>query len=514
MRLLGDGPRLALAAGGLSGILYSLSIPKADVSWLAWICFVPCFAAIPSIASGSRPGRNLFLLGLGSGLASGVGRVYWITETLLNYGGLPWPLAVLTNALLVFYLALYPAVFVLAASRFSFHSPVFGWWAACLFVLLEWVQSWLLTGFPWELLGYSQYLNRPLLQLASVTGVYGLSFVILLVNVAVAQLAVCRKRLAVFAGPPALLLIVAFALGYRSLTVSDQQLAHPEARIGIVQGNVPQDIKWKPNRSDVATARYVELTRQLALTDSADLIIFPETALPFWLSDPAHSQHRQQVEELARDISTPLLVGSLGWDGLEGGLYNRGFLLDADGSLRGFTDKVHLVPFGEYLPLPWLFQYMEGLTEESGQFSPGKAHALLDLPGTDLGFGVFICYESIFPDIAREFARAGASFLVNTTNDAWFGRTAAPYQHLSMAVFRAVETGLPLVRVANTGISAIISPTGSVSQATSIFETAAFVVSVQPVTGTTYYVRYGDLFLVACGLALVILIGGRSLGLI
>ena len=512
MRLVGDGPRLAVAAGGLSGILYFLSIPKADISWLAWVCLIPCFASIPSISSGSRRVRNLFLLGLASGLVSGVGRVYWISETLLNYGGLPWPLAVLTNALLVFYLALYPAIFFIACSRFPFSSPLFGWFAACLFVLLEWVQSWLLTGFPWELLGYSQYLNRPLLQLASVTGVYGLSFVILLLNVALAQLAVLRTRLPAFAGPPALVLIAAFAFGYHSLSVSDQQPTHPEARIGIVQGNVPQDIKWRPNRSSVTTARYVELTRQLARTDSADLIIFPETALPFVFSDPNHLAQRQQVEELARFISTPLLVGSLGWNGLDGGLYNRGFLLDADGSLRGSTDKVHLVPFGEYLPLPWLFQYMEGLTAESGQFSPGKAHTLLNLPGTDLSFGVFICYESIFPGIARELAATGANFLVNTTNDAWFGRTAAPYQHLAMAVLRAVETGLPLVRVANTGISAIISPTGSVSQATAIFETAAFVASVQPVTDTTFYVRYGDLFLVACGIALVILIGGRSLG--
>jgi len=275
-------------------------------------------------------------------------------------------------------------------------------------------------------------------------------------------------------------------------------------RIGIVQGNVSQDMKWKSNRSSLTTERYVELTRQLASSEKVDLIIFPETALPFWFRDPSRARQHQQIVDLAREISTPLLVGSLGFDRNRGNLYNSGFLVDESGLIRDTTHKIHLVPFGEYLPLPWLFQFMEGLTAESGQFAPGEeGHKILNVPGSDLPFGVFICYESIFPEISRTLAAGGASFLVNTTNDAWFGETAAPYQHLSMAVLRAVETGLPIVRVANTGISALISPRGRVEGATALFETVTKVVSVIPGTGTTFYVRHGDWFLVLCALFLM-----------
>ena len=500
-----------LLAGALSGLFYTLSIPKANVSWLAWVCSVPCLALLPSLA---RSTTLLLGVGFASGLVSATGRVYWIAETLQNYGGLSASVAVLTNGLLICYMALYPMLFLLLCARAlpDLRSPFFAWGAAGLFVLLEWIQTWALTGFPWELLGYSQFRNLPLLQTASLTGVYGLSFLIILVNGSLAQIIVHaagpdRRRLGVakvaaIAVPPVLLVVAALIFGYARLA-DDADDESRQTRIGIVQGNVPQEMKWKPNRSSLTTARYVELARELAHTDSADLIIFPETALPFWFGDPARVREREQVVELARQISTPLLVGSLGFDSKRGTLYNRGFLLDESGRIRDAADKVHLVPFGEYLPLPWLFQFMEGLTAESGQFAPGEeGHKILNIPGRNLPFGVFICYESVFPEISRTLARLGASFLVNTTNDAWFGETAAPYQHLSMAVLRAVETGLPIVRVANTGISALISPSGQIAGATALFETATMVVSLAPTKGTTIYVRYGDWFLVLCALFL------------
>jgi apolipoprotein N-acyltransferase len=501
-----------LLAGALSGLLYSLSIPKADVSWLAWVCFVPLFALIPSLC---RSTARLLAVGFISGLVSSLGRVYWIAETLQNYGGLSPIASALTNGLLIGYLALYPTLFLLLCARAlpPAHSPFFAWAAAALFVLLEWIQGWALTGFPWELLGYSQYHNQSLLQTASLTGVYGLSFLVMLANGSLAQVALAvvergasglrARAVTALVGPPALLCTAAFAFG--SIRLAQDLTGSGEVtRIGIVQGNVSQDMKWKSNRSSLTTERYVELTRQLASSEKLDLIIFPETALPFWFRDPSRARQHQQIVDLAREISTPLLVGSLGFDRNRGNLYNTGFLLDEGGLIRDTTHKIHLVPFGEYLPLPWLFQFMEGLTAESGQFAPGEeGHKILNVPGSDLPFGVFICYESIFPEISRALAAGGASFLVNTTNDAWFGETAAPYQHLSMAVLRAVETGLPIVRVANTGISALISPRGRVEGATALFETVTKVVSVIPGKGTTFYVRHGDWFLVLCALFLV-----------
>ena len=504
------GSALLLLAGALSGLFYTLSIPKADISWLAWVCSVPCLALLPNLA---RSTPLLLAVGFAFGLVSATGRVYWIAETLQNYGGLSPSVAVLTNGLLICYLALYPMLFLLLCARAlpDLRSPFFAWGAAGLFVLLEWIQTWALTGFPWELLGYSQYRNLPLLQSASLTGVYGLSFLIILVNGSLAQIIIhsadpdrrwLSAKLSAVAVPPVLLLVAALSFGYARLA-DDADDESRQTRIGIVQGNVPQEMKWKPNRSRLTTARYVDLARELAHTDSADLIIFPETALPFRFGDPARVREREQVVELARQISTPLLVGSLGFDSKRGTLHNRGFLLDESGRIRDSVDKVHLVPFGEYLPLPWLFQFMEGLTAESGQFAPGeKGHKILNMPGRNLPFGVFICYESVFPEISRTLARLGASFLVNTTNDAWFGETAAPYQHLSMAVLRAVETGLPIVRVANTGISALISPSGQIAGATALFETVTMVVSLAPTKGTTIYVRYGDWFLVLCALFL------------
>ena len=190
-------------------------------------------------------------------------------------------------------------------------------------------------------------------------------------------------------------------------------------------------------------------------------------------------------------------------------LYNRAFLLDDRGDVLDYQDKVHLVPFGEYLPLAFLFGYLEGLTAESGAFAHGKAHKVLTLPSTKQSFGVFLCYESIFPPIARTLASSGASFLVNITNDAWFGRTAAPYQHLSMAVLRAVETGRPVVRAANTGISGLIAPTGRILRETGLFETAAFIVEVRPRTEKTIYVLWGDTFVALCALLLVGVAGVR-----
>lgn len=491
---------LALALGLVSGLLYAASIPKPDAFFLAWIALVPLILALAYL-----PPALYIPTGFIAGCIAATGRTYWISETLQLYGNLPAAIAFVTTALLILYMALYTAAFMALCKRLDFSSPLFAWAAAALWTLLEWAQNWMLSGFPWQLFGYSQYLNLPFVQWASISGIYGLSFVLVLFNAALAQ-ALYFRRLSLL-GLPLLLVIAIHAWGYFHLQTLDNTPA-PTLRVGVVQGNISQDRKWKVNRLEWTTHHYASLARELAQKapqEAPELIIFPETALPFYFDDPFYSPYRQEIRDLSNEIKIPLLVGSL--EGRIGEAntptYNRAFMLDTEGETSGFADKVHLVPFGEFLPFPEIFQYLEALTAESGQFAHGLAHRTIRLPNSDIHLGVFICYESIFPEISRTLTGLDVDFLVNTTNDAWFGHTAAPYQHFAMAIVRAVETGRSVVRAANTGISAVIAPSGRVQFSTELFETTSFVQPVALYKQQTLYTRYGNWILWCCGIVLV-----------
>ena len=504
-------PRLLtlLAAGGFSGTLYSLSIPFIDIDLLAWICLVPALLCglRQEIPLGAL---QVFLTGLSCGIAAGVGRIYWIAETLINYGGLNQIQALASTAALVLYLALYTALFFLICRSLPSRSPFFSWLAASVWVLLDWAQSWILTGFPWQQIGYSQHQNLPVLQFASIAGIYGLSFAVVLVNAAVAQAILAPRRLPSCAGPVLIGIVGLVAYGNHRLAEFTRASSTPaHARVAVIQGSIPQDEKWKADRQRRTTDHYIELTRNFLAEnpgESHDLIVFPETALPYYLTDPVFEEYREQVSGLARQLDTPILVGSLeGRKGVPGqAIYNRAFLLDRRGELIDFADKVHLVPFGEYLPLPRLFSYLDQLTAESGRFTPGDSHRALALPEGDLRLGIFICYESIFPGMTRTLALDGANLLINTTNDAWFGYTSAPYQHMAMAAVRAVECGLPLVRAANTGISGGVAPNGRVLAATELFQTTAIEVTLPSPVPETFYVRHGNVLLLLCALGLAV----------
>ena len=487
------------ALGALSGLLYALSIPKAGLFYLAWIALVPLLLSL----SFSWNQKQLLTAGLIAGLLSATARTYWISETLQLYGNLPLAVAVPTNVLLIAYMALYSAAFIVCSSRISFQRPYFSWYAAAVWTLLEWMQNWMISGFPWQLVGYSQYPNLPFLQWASIFGIYGLSFVIALFNAALAQALHYRSVRSYLLIPSALLLLI-IAWGNSRLDRLDNAQA-PSIRIGVVQGNISQDRKWKVNRLEWTTEHYAQLTRLLVRHDPA-LIIFPETALPYYFNDPFYAPYRQRIGELARETGIPLLVGSLEGEIGKGSapIYNRAFMLDGEGKVTGTADKVHLVPFGEYLPMPYLFQYLEGLTAESGQFAHGQSHRTIALPERDISVGPFICYESIFPEITRELTLLGADILVNTTNDAWFGQTAAPYQHFAMSIIRAVETGRAVVRAANTGISGVIQPSGRIQYMTGLEETTTFVEEVPLNREDTLYTRFGNSILALCVLLLAL----------
>lgn len=491
-------PARWIGLGGLSGLLYALSIPRAQLFYLAWIALVPLFCARLVLPTRSQ----LIAAGWMAGLVAATARTYWISETLQLYGNVPLAVAIPTNGLLIVYMAGYCALFMAACARQAFASPLFAPYAAAVWTLLEWMQNWMLSGFPWQLLGYSQCANLPVLQLASVGGIYALSFVLVLFNAALSQ-ALYYRNLRRYILLPSALVLLAIAWGTHRLSALDSTAA-PSLRVGVVQGNISQDRKWKVNRLEWTTQHYAELTLSLA-NRHPDLIIFPETALPFYFNDPLYSAYQQRIRALPPATGIPLLVGSL--EGQFGDrtvpTYNRAFMLDTRGETVGTADKVHLVPFGEFLPFPTLFQYLEGLTAESGQFTPGQSHRTMAIPGVQATLGVFVCYESIFPEITRELTQLGANFLVNATNDAWFGRSAAPHQHFAMSIARAVETGRSVVRAANTGISGVIEPSGRVRFMTGLFETTTFVEDVPLHAEHTPYVRYGDVLIALCALLFV-----------
>jgi apolipoprotein N-acyltransferase len=290
------------------------------------------------------------------------------------------------------------------------------------------------------------------------------------------------------------LVLTVFAYGRWRLVTLESNSGAP-FKIALVQGNIAQDTKWDPAFQQATLNKYLRLTRKVA-KEAPDLIVWPETATPFFFqSDVKNSEVLvQQLEELKK----PLLFGSPAYSREEDQLrlYNRAYLLNELGRISGYYDKIHLVPFGEYVPLKQILFFVNKLVQAAGDFASGNRAEVLELPPVRIG--VLICYEGIFPELSRDLVNAGANLLVNITNDAWYGRSSAPHQHLSMAVFRAVENRVPMARCANTGITAFIDARGRIYQATGLFEEATVVGTVKLGHGNTVYRRYGEWFAWGC----------------
>jgi apolipoprotein N-acyltransferase len=359
--------------------------------------------------------------------------------------------------------------------------------AASLWAALEFLRSSLLTGFPWNLLVYSQHRNLPLIQVASVTGVYGVSFMVMAVNAALARAVLTWKSWSRLLAPLATVgLFLAGVVGYGWLW-PPPEASSPVMRVALVQGNIDQEVKWDPAWQDQTLTIYGELTREAARR-RPQLIVWPEAAVPFFLrEDPRQAL----IHDMARASGAYLLMGAP--DRQAGQPRNTAFLIGPEGRMLGRYDKRHLVPFGEYVPLRQLLFFVNPLAGGTiGTFAPGDEATVFSTPSGR--FGVVICYEAIFPDEVRDFFRGGADFLVNITNDAWFGRSEALAQHLAMAAFRAVENRAYLIRAGNTGISAIVAPDGRIVQASGLFTPAVLSGAIIPRTGESFYTRYGDLF--------------------
>lgn len=484
----------------MSSALLLLSFPRFDVEALAWVALVPLLYSL----KGKRVGAAFFL-GWLFGLAFFMGQVYWLSSTLKVYGQISTAISLLSMLILAVYLSVYFALFASILGLCENKLGARGWLLVpFLWTTLEYArENAFFLGFPWGSLGYSQYQNLMLIQAVDITGVPGVTFAVALVNSAAAQSifrltahqegSSVRRRLLPPVLAAAIPLVTLYAYGsFRLSQVEGGNRAVESVRVAVVQGNIPQDRKWDSENDSYTLAKYGSLSR-LASAGGPRLIIWPETAVPFFFQ--REGEGRSEILRLAREEKAYLLFGSPSYND-ENGLvryYNSAFLLSPGGEALGRYDKQRLVPFGEYVPMKWLFSFVNKIVEGQGEFSKGRDARLLS--ADSVPFGVLICFEVLFPGLARKEAQRGARYLVNITNDAWFGRTSAPYAHFSVGVFRAIENRMALVRAANTGISGFIAPSGRVLQSTAIFEDGWLVQNVPVAAGTpTAYIRFGDLF--------------------
>lgn len=485
----------------LTGILLALSFPKPGLSILAWVAFLPLFYEVRQ-----KSAKESFKLGFVAGFIAYAAVFYWLNIVMTTYGKLPLPVSLSLTFLMAAYLALYPAIAISLSRLAEARSIPLIFSFPFVWVTLEYLRGYLFSGFPWASLGYSQYRTLPLIQIADITGVYGVSFLVLAVNIFLFQLwrwirgkdGATYPLLATTVAVPLLLLTIFY--GFISLSRDEQG---KEIKVALAQGNIPQDVKWDPAFQEETVAIYERLSRR-SRGALVDLVVWPESSLPFFFQKEL--LYSARVSSLARELNSNLIVSSPALEYLDGKerLLNSAFLISNDGSTVGRSDKMHLVPFGEYVPLARLLPFVKKMVQGIGDFSPGIT--ALPLSASFGKTGVLICFEGIFPEISREYVRNGATLLVNITNDAWFGDSSAPYQHLSMTVFRAVENRVPLVRSANTGITAFIDSRGHVQAMTMLFKEALLTGKVKLGTTRSLYTSYGDVFALFCSLCSIVLI--------
>ena len=465
----------------LSGVLLAASFPKFGHPAFAWIAIAPLIVGITlSVTSGRRGLRRQFLLAASAGFTWFAGMLYWAVGTMATYGGIPGWVAFLVGLLMWAYLAIYVGLFGvlfgLAVRRFG---AIGIWFAPVCWVTSEWVRSTAAGGFPWGTLGSSQATVLPVVQLASVTGVFGLSALIALVSAAAAALAFGRRR-STTAGAVTVgvLLVVVAAGGTMRLAASPLTRTGTVTRVGLVQGNVDLLEKWDPRSRDEILSRYLSLSQQ-AISGGAALVFWPEASTPFYFD--TEGALAEPVRRLATQSRVPFIVGTDGFEygtnGAPDRIFNTAVVVGVDGRSHGTYRKMRLVPFGEFVPFKRLLFFVGPLVQSVSDFTAGTEPVVLDANGRKVS--VAICYESIYPWIDRAFVLRGSELLATITNDAWFGRSSAPYQHFEMGAIRAVEEGRYVVRAANTGISGAVDPYGRVLVATPLFQTTSVTVDVR-----------------------------------
>lgn len=508
----------------LSSLLQILIFPLPGLYVLSWVAFAPLIVALlrarPAGAlevdgavnlQAATPGQA-FLLGYTSGILWFAGTCYWIYDTMHEHGGLSVAAAALALFLFCLYLGLYHGLFGLLVGLAA--GPGRDNRRALIAVPFLWVAVELartrVTGFPWDLLGTAQVDNISLSRITMWTGVYGISFEIMLVNVAVAAafLVPRKKRNTLL-----LAAVVAAAVLQAGRLVDAPALAGDRAAL-LVQENIPVDENWAREAFEGTLRELTDLSEKAEVSSSsasnatesahgkADLIVWPESPAPFFTSDPLF---RDPVSEMARATRSWVVTGAIGSRPVfseprsaSPEVFNSAALVSPTGEWTARYDKVHLVPFGEYLPFPKLFAFAGGLTKEVGEFKAGTSRAPLEAGSMPLG--IFICYESVFPDEVRQFANNGAQVFVNISNDGWYGDSGAYAQHLNQTRMRAIENNRWILSATDTGVTASIDPYGRTVARLPRKERGALVAPYALTSVTTFYTRHGDWFAWLCAI--------------
>jgi apolipoprotein N-acyltransferase len=435
-------------------------------------------------------------LGYVCGVVWYLGTCYWVYDTMHQYGGLSAPTGLLVLLLFALYLGLYHGLFGLLISflagrasgtRLVLFSAPFLW------VAVELART-RISGFPWDLMGITQVDNIPLTRIATVTGVYGLSFEIILVNVAFAAAALVhrsRRRTLLIAAIGATILLQAG----RWLSLPPIPADHTAV---LLQQNLPAGATeaWTDDQmqNEIREFSRLSLNPQPPLTRPPDLIAWPESPAPFQTNDPAF---RRPISQLAQQTHAWMVIGSIGVDNPQT-FYNSASLVSPAGEWTGRYSKIHLVPFGEYVPFASVFSFASGLTQAVGNFTRGTLHA--PLQAGSQGLGIFICYESIFPNEVRLLVKQGADVLVNISNDGWYGDSGAWSQHLNQARMRTIENNRWLLRDTNTGLTASIDPYGRIVAKLERKTRAALSAPYALTKVTTFYSEHGDWFAYLCAI--------------
>ena len=508
---------------GLSSLLQILIFPLPGLYILSWVAFAPLIVALlrarPAGAleidgsvnlQAATPGQA-FLLAYISGILWYAGTCYWIYDTMHEHGGLSVAAAALALFLFCLYLGLYHGLFGLLVglaagpgrdNRLALVSVPFLWVAAEL-------ARTRVTGFPWDLLGTAQVDNISLSRISTWTGVYGISFEIMLVNVAVAAaFLVPRKKRATL-----LAAALAAAVVLQAGRLVDAPAIPADRAALLVQENIPVDENWTRDTFERTLRELIDLSVKAEAPSSSssraiesaqgkvDLIVWPESPAPFFANDPLF---REPVSEMARATHTWVVTGAIGSTSAKPGgagaseVFNSAALVSPSGDWTARYDKVHLVPFGEYLPFPKLFAFAGGLTKEVGEFKAGESRAPLDAGSEPLG--IFICYESVFPDEVRQFADNGAQVFVNISNDGWYGDSGAYAQHLNQTRMRAIENDRWILSATDTGVTASIDPYGRTVARLPRKERGVLAAPYALTSVTTFYTRHGDWFAYLCAI--------------
>jgi apolipoprotein N-acyltransferase len=476
-------------------VLLGLSFPKFGGPAFAWIALAPLLVAV---SWGRISDARAFALGLAAGAVYFSITLYWLVQTMTTFGGLSTPAAAFAAGVLVAYLSLFPGAFAWTHARLARRfGPAAVLFAPAVWVATEMGRTYILDGFPWELLGYSQAGVLPIVQVASVVGVYGLSALIALVSAAAAYAALERgarrwRPLAIVGA----LIVVCGVWGAARIRTQTLVKTGPSIKVAVLQGNIPEDQKWDASTRNAIMERYLEMTRE-AIGRGARFVLWPESATPLpYEQDPAGGE---AIRRLAREGHITLLVGSdqvepagppVGGQPPAARFYNAAYLIAPTGATAAVYRKIHLVPFGEYVPFKSLLFFVKPLVEAVSDFTPGTDAVLLPVDGHLASTA--ICYEVIYAPLVRTFVIHGSELLTTITNDAWYGWSSAAFQHWQQASLRAVEEGRYLARAANTGISGFVDPYGRVMQQSEMFQSAVLADDLRFITTRTIYSRIGD----------------------